>query len=247
MKLKLQQPLDFVRLNQAFGLNENPLYKKLGLKGHNGWDYYAPDGTKVKAAHDGEVTFSGEDNSGGLGIVIRTLEKFDYEDKQVYFKTIYWHLQKDSFQVKAGEKVKAGQWIANADNTGASTGSHLHFGLKPLVKGEADWDWSNLEQDNGYGGAIDPQPYFPTPPLFIKEMSQGERSGEVVKLQLFLKKLGFFTYPEITGFYGTQTSAAVLRFQLKYCQLSWFEKVVLGGKKCGPKTLAALNLVNESN
>ena len=38
------------------------------------------------------------------------------------------------------------------------TGPHLHFGLKPEREGEAPAQFSNLEGDNGYRGAIDPAP-----------------------------------------------------------------------------------------
>jgi murein DD-endopeptidase MepM/ murein hydrolase activator NlpD len=87
--------------------------------GHNGIDCNAYDGEFVYAAHDGEVVFAGEDGSNGLLIVIRTLEQFEYGTGQAFYKTLYGHLQKGSIRVKAGDKVKAGQFIAQADNTGA--------------------------------------------------------------------------------------------------------------------------------
>jgi len=43
------------------------------------------------------------------------------------FKTIYAHLLNSPLQVAVGVQVKAGQVIAIADNSGFSTGSHLHF------------------------------------------------------------------------------------------------------------------------
>lgn len=132
----------------------------MGMKGHNGIDFYALDGFPVYASHDGEVVFCGEDGSAGLGIVIRTLEPKEMGGYTAYAKTIYWHIKKGSFKVKAGDIVKAGAHIADADNTGASSGSHLHFGLKPVAQGESVWAWYNIEQNNGYMGAIDPKPYF---------------------------------------------------------------------------------------
>ena len=162
MKFELYYPVKKPDLiyNQRFGENATPMYAGMGLKGHNGIDFYALDGFPIYASHDGEVVFCGEDGSAGLGVVIRTLEPKEYLNTTAYFKSIYWHIKKGSFKVKAGDKVVAGQLIAEADNTGMSTGAHLHFGIKPVMVGEENWSWYNLEQNNGYLGAIDPQPYF---------------------------------------------------------------------------------------
>jgi len=158
-KLELYYPTKPWRINQGFG-NVMKVYTDMGLQGHNGIDAYAPDSWIVRAAHDGVVVFTGYDGGGGLGGVIRTTEPFDYNGKQTYFKTIYWHLKKDCVVVKPDQRVTVGQIIGLADNTGLSTGSHLHFGLKPVYKGENDWDLQNVDQNNGYKGAIDPTPYF---------------------------------------------------------------------------------------
>ena len=63
---------------------------------------------------------------------------------KAHAKTIYWHLIKE-IPVKVGQKVQAGDVVGYADNTGFSTGDHLHFGLKPQEKGENDWTWVNIE------------------------------------------------------------------------------------------------------
>lgn len=162
-KFELWYPIKPYLLTQGFGESlidySKPPYNIPSGK-HNGWDMVGSFGQACRAAHDGVVTFAGEDGSGGLGIVIRTKEQYWYNDKWVFFKTIYWHLKKDSIVVTAGQEVKVGDKIAECDNTGASSGSHLHFGLKPITQGEQDWQWYNLEADNGYYGAIDPKPFF---------------------------------------------------------------------------------------
>lgn len=161
MKLELFYPLKnpfFV--SQKFGENLVPLYRNLGMLGHNGWDIVGQYGQIIRAAHDGIVTFTGEDGSAGLGVVIRTEDERDYKDGKAFFKTIYWHCEPNSFLVKPGDKVRVGDAIARCDTTGLAQGSHLHFGLKPMKQGEADWEWYNIEQNSGYFGAIDPAPYW---------------------------------------------------------------------------------------
>ena len=243
MKLLLKNPLGRVTVTQGFGNGDTSstmltTYTGMGLQGHNGVDMVAFDGIPVYAAHDGRVTFAGYDGSGGLGVVIRTEQPVDFIDKTTsYAKTIYWHLKKGSLKVTASQTVKAGDQIGEADNTGLSTGSHLHFGLKPIARGENDWTWYNTEQDNGYMGAIDPRPYFIP---FQQEMKYGETWDDVIKLQKFLGKLGFFHEIPFAK-YGPATAKAVLLFQKKYCKLSWYEEFVLKGTRVGPKTLTSLN------
>lgn len=244
--LKLQFPLKYWSVNQKFGENGTPLYINIGYKGHNGIDLYAPDGTPVYAAHDGRVTFAGYDSSGGLGIRIRTLKEYDYKGQPVFYESLYWHLKKDSLKVTGSEEVKAGQLIGLADNTGLSTGSHLHFGLKPQKRMPNLYDFVNIEQDNGYGGAIDPAPYLPDYKEFNTTLKLGDTGFEVEKIQAFLVRHGFLKMPANTsfGFYGNLTRQAVYDFQLKYVNLTTAEKLLKGGV-IGKKTLAAINSLHK--
>lgn len=220
MKLILKYPLKKIGINQPFGTNFNNFYKEAGMKGHNGIDFWALDGTEVYASHDGRVTFTGYDAAQGLGVVIRTEEKFDYYNQDTgilepaFFKTLFWHLLKGGIKVTGGQTVKAGDLIALADNTGRSTGSHLHFGLKPIMRGEEDWIWYNLEDKNGYWGAVDPMPYFEIIPVVVKPIIRrtlrfGSRGDDVKDLQI---KLGGLA---IDGIFGIKTLVAVKDFQIR--------------------------------
>jgi len=244
MKLTLSSPLKDFFINQRFGENATPIYGQLGLMGHNGIDFRAPDSTPVYASHDGRVTFAGYDGSGGLGVVIRTNEQYEYAGEEAFFKTIYWHLKKDSLLVTGSQQVFRGQMIGLADNTGMSTGAHLHYGLKPIARGENDWTWFNLEQTNGYMGAITPEPYLVekfTP--FTRGMAIGDYSDDVKTLQAYFLRTGLMQpIPQDEfGYYGNKTAKAVLTFQIKYVQLSWYERYIMSGVRVGPKTLAKLN------
>ncbi len=160
MKLNLFYPVKPYKVTQEFGVN-GAYYQKNGIniKGHNGIDLWASHGQSVYAVHDG-ICYPEVDDKGGNGVVIRTLQPFDYNGTQCYFKSIFWHLIKSDAVVKTGQQVKAGDLIGYADNTGLSTGDHLHFGLKPQQWNENNWTWVNVNDANGYLGAIDPTPYF---------------------------------------------------------------------------------------
>lgn len=238
-RLILTPPLKEISMTQSFGQNATELYSKLGMKGHSGIDFVALDGTPCYSAHDGRVTYAGYDGAGGLTIVIRTEQEFeDVNGKPNYWKTIYCHLKKGTLKVTGGQQVKVGQHIADCDNTGASTGSHLHFGLKPIFKGEEDWIWENADVNNGYRGAVDPTPYFEKSiDVFKSVIKSGQKGDDVIQLQAFLVRKGFLVMPPNTsfGFYGKLTADAVKMYQIS--------KGIPhnNGVQVGPQTLKALN------
>ena len=120
-------------------------YQAIGLKGHGGIDVPSGLGTPVYASHDGVVFEAQDYGPAGIGVVI-----FNPQER---FKTLYWHLK--SFTVKHGDPVKAGDLIGYVNNTGYSSGNHLHFGLK-----RTDNLGNTINFDNGYRGSIDPLPYL---------------------------------------------------------------------------------------
>ena len=139
MAIKLVLPVNGP-ITQLFGENPN-LYKKWGYPGHNGVDYGIPNGTPINSAAPGTVALVSFEN-GGYGNYV----KITHRDGSKTFHTYYAHLA--SAAVTAGQKVRAGQLIGHSNNTGASTGPHLHFGLK--IDGE----------NPAYKGYVDPMPYF---------------------------------------------------------------------------------------
>lgn len=226
MKFEIIYPIDHVHINQKFGEVANLQYyldNNIAVIGHNGIDFSALHGQNVYAAHDG-ICYPEVDDRQGHGVVLRTVEPYDYNGTPAYYKTIYWHLI-DNIPVKEGQLVKAGEVIGYADSTGLSTGDHLHFGLKPQAKDEPNGDWYNLAQNNGYLGAIDPSPYFKVPltPFivpqkfqFVRDLGYGSYGSDVFKLQQILikEKCADFSIP--TGFFGWKTREAVIYYQEKH-------------------------------
>lgn len=208
--------------NQHFGENATGTYASMGMKGHDGIDFTASDGTPVYAAHDGRVYFAGYDSAGGLGIKIRTEETHDYNGQQVYYSTIYWHLKTGTLQVTGSQQVKKGDLIAFSDNTGNSTGSHLHFGLYPMLR-PVPYEFVVVDMQNGYNGAIDPAPYFEAMPIpklqcnFNIDMKIGQTSSDIKILQDILKSEDCMgPLVPSTSYFGPLTKAGVIKLQEKY-------------------------------
>jgi murein DD-endopeptidase MepM/ murein hydrolase activator NlpD len=147
--MKIYQALSPTKLNQGFDMNPNmaEFYKKLGMTNHGGYDFSAYTGQKVyfDCDCDGYVLNTEIDNNGGLGINIIT------EDKDGIFKHRYWHLK--GFGVVSGQKVSSGSFLGYADNTGASTGSHLHRDLKEMAR-DSNGNLSIKDYNNGTFGTI---------------------------------------------------------------------------------------------
>jgi murein DD-endopeptidase MepM/ murein hydrolase activator NlpD len=111
--LPVGSPLDG-RINSGFGYRKDPFRSSIGF--HSGVDIDAKFGDPVVATADGVVKKTGWQGSYGKTVVLQHEEGFE---------TIYGHLSKIS--VEEGQKVKVGEVIGKAGNTGRSTGTHLHY------------------------------------------------------------------------------------------------------------------------
>lgn len=101
-------------ITSRFGANES-----IRDHTHMGMDIAAPNGTSIKAAADGTITYSGW--MGGYGNLIIISHGNGIQ-------TYYGHCSK--LYVSVGKEVKAGDIIAAVGSTGNSTGNHLHFEIR---------------------------------------------------------------------------------------------------------------------
>ncbi|MEQ3554450.1 peptidoglycan DD-metalloendopeptidase family protein [Pseudonocardia nematodicida] len=83
---------------------------------HNGLDIAAPIGTPINVPIAGTVIDSGP--ASGFGMWVRV----QHDDGTI---TVYGHINRSL--VSVGERVQAGQQIAEVGNRGQSTGPHLHI------------------------------------------------------------------------------------------------------------------------
>lgn len=99
----------------------DPLYLIEFGRQHWGIDIEAYNGEPVYATADGFIVRASEDNTHGMGKNIKICTP-------TAWCAIYMHL--DSWAVSAGDNVSRGQIIGYADNTGFSTGPHLHYQIE---------------------------------------------------------------------------------------------------------------------
>lgn len=140
-------------VTQTFGVNPQ-LYAQFGYKGHNGVDYGLRDWTPVVAPHSGVVVEAGW-SYGGYGYYVKVQNGVE--------GSVLAHLGR--IQVWPGQWVNEGQQLGLSDNTGNSTGSHLHWGYYRLPRNRA----------NGYDGFVFQWPY-----LQAAGVGGGEDEGETI-------------------------------------------------------------------
>ena len=87
---------------------------------HEGIDISVKKGVPVKAAADGVVLYSGSELKGYGNLVI-----LRHDNDLV---TVYAHNSKN--KVKEGDRVKCGQVVSLAGDTGRATAPHLHFEVR---------------------------------------------------------------------------------------------------------------------
>lgn len=197
-KIFLFRPLRTNFLSQKFGENNacrNPFtkqvltktgstcpigfedfYKSINMKGHNGEDWACWRGEPIYHSGNYEGWAKTEvDRDGGIGIDINSAEKIEVLDSHV--KLRYWHLLK--VNVFDGQEIKPGDLIGWGDSTGASSGNHLHWSLKPC-----NHQGVPTYPNNGFTGAIDHSKYYDNTFIldFLNIKQQLNLYQQVVKL-----------------------------------------------------------------
>lgn len=86
---------------------------------HKGLDYRAKRGTDIQAANSGFVVLAEFLKARGGTVII---------DHGMGVMSLYYHLEE--IMVKAGDRVKKGQFMGKAGDTGITTAPHLHFEMR---------------------------------------------------------------------------------------------------------------------
>ena len=129
-------------ITQQFG--ERPeYYSKFGLKGHEGQDLGMPNGTPLICPFE-------------EAIIVRTvISNYGAYGKHIVLwdpvqKVAVWYCHCQKLTRAVGNVVYRGNLVAYSNNTGNSTGPHLHWSVC-----RTDTNGIRLNQNNGYIGMLD--------------------------------------------------------------------------------------------
>jgi murein DD-endopeptidase MepM/ murein hydrolase activator NlpD len=115
-KAFLRSPLEFSRVTSGFAMRFHPILQQ--WRAHNGVDYGAPAGTRVRATADGVVDFAGVEGGYGKVVILR---------HHGGITTVYAHLSGFAGELRRGVRVAQGDTIGFVGATGWATGPHLHY------------------------------------------------------------------------------------------------------------------------
>lgn len=121
-KAFLRAPLEFSRVSSGFGMRRHPIAQ--AWRAHQGIDYAAPTGTRVRAVGDAVVEHAGPRGGYGNAVILR---------HNGQYSTVYAHLSR--IAVKRGARVAQNDTIGFVGQTGWATGPHLHYEFR--VGGQA--------------------------------------------------------------------------------------------------------------
>ena len=120
-KTFLRAPLEFSRVSSGFGMRRHPIAQ--AWRQHQGIDYAAPTGTRVRAVGDGTVEFAGRNGGYGNVVILRHGQ----------YTTVYAHLSR--LATHRGARVAQNDTVGFVGQTGWATGPHLHYEFR--VGGQA--------------------------------------------------------------------------------------------------------------
>ena len=95
---------------------------------HTGTDFAVPSAVPILAANDGQVIYTAHE-AGGAGNTVTISGADGWQSR-------YHHLER--WVVAQGQSINAGQTVGYCDSTGASSGPHLHFEIRPTPSQTTD-------------------------------------------------------------------------------------------------------------
>jgi murein DD-endopeptidase MepM/ murein hydrolase activator NlpD len=133
-------PKDAWSATSPYGWRTDPVTGANSL--HTGSDYAAPLGTPILAIGDGTVTYAGAHPSGYGHLIL-----IDHTIRGRNVTSGYAHMYGNGIHVRVGDRVAAGQHVADVGSDGKSTGPHLHFEIRLNGRSTDPTNWLDDSQD----------------------------------------------------------------------------------------------------
>jgi Peptidase family M23 len=127
-----------------------PVSSPFGPRGggmHTGTDFAIPTGVEILAANDGQVIYAAYE-AGGAGNTVTISGADGWQSR-------YHHMA--DWAVSVGQAIRAGELVGWCNNTGASSGPHLHFEIRSNPSTPVD-PIPILEADAGSTPGPEPEP-----------------------------------------------------------------------------------------
>jgi len=158
--------------SQEFGYTP---YSKTGVYGrykrkyrpHNGLDFAGFEGTPLVFPCDCWLSYTGSDQKGYGNFAFFETESFKRNGDRVKVEYVLAHMR--FIHARPHRHYKKGELLGYMGSTGMSTGSHTHFGMRPLIE-EKDGSWTYMFKDMAARGYIDPTPCLETKPVYDKQI-----------------------------------------------------------------------------
>ena len=112
--MRMAWPLCAARRTSGFGYRVDPFTGRVAF--HGGIDLVDEFGTKIRAAHRGQVVAA--ERRGPYGLMLELKDRHGYATRYGQLQAVF---------VKPGDTVERGQVVAALGSSGRSTGPHLHF------------------------------------------------------------------------------------------------------------------------
>lgn len=168
------------KVNGVCPVGWTDFYQSLGLKGHNGEDWLTWHGEPLYFPVDcpeagGWWMQDASDLDGGLGVDVISKKEVEINGQKSYIKFRFWHLMK----AWKDTDVKLGELIGYCDNTGASSGDHLHWAMKRCYSNGV-----GINYNNGYYGAEDFSEFYKN--IFV--LHELKRRQDILQIEEEIKE-----------------------------------------------------------
>ena len=152
-KFELFYPTKPFKITQSWGIL-NLSYQRFGFTRHNGVDIEMPSDKKLRCPIQMKIIAQEYfPQGGGYQVKALTTEKWEFPDGKICYVMLAF-LHNERFLHSVGDILEIGDEIAVPDNTGFSTGPHIHFGSYRLNDNMTFMDTNEAQS------SFDPVPYF---------------------------------------------------------------------------------------